>query len=147
MLFLVWLISHQNAEENTAKVADLLSLLQSFQFPFERAVERHVAKALPAWEQRGAAGSSWFFKSCAPQRGLTCSHTEIRGRLHQLDVKSWVCVLLTSFCGWKKHIYSLYFVIKLTEFESWYFFLIKSNKAQNLLRLLDGRHATNNAWN
>ncbi len=57
-------------------------------------------------------------------------------------------VCFTDVFLWlKKHIYSLYFVIKLTEFESWYFFLIKSNKAQNLLWLLDGRHATNNEWN
>ncbi len=44
-------------------------------------------------------------------------------------------VCFTDVILWlKNYIYSLYFVIK-------------SNKAQNLLRLLDGRHATNNEWN
>jgi len=33
-VFSCLLNSHQKAEENTAKVADLLSLLQSFQSPF-----------------------------------------------------------------------------------------------------------------
>ncbi len=51
------------------------------------------------------------------------------------------------FLWLKTHIYRLYFVINCQNLKADTLFLIKSNKAQNLLRLLDGRHATNNKLN